>query len=398
MRGSLLIDSVDIWNVYGAFVKKGGYNGLLSFPPLKEVAFNDWQEYDGIEPDLSNIQIDRHEFTIEFYISGDHVDVTAFISLIKSRQYHLFEMRSIAMTKRLRMMSCSNVSYGPRLSSVSVKVCDDTPLSGFEFKGLSPTPVPSISSYKLDGVNLSSYGIRVLKGSLQSVLKSADFKQPLIRSVSTLSGVIVDEEAKVVEGSKEIQLECLLRAESFASAWNNLDSFLYHLTKLNEDNLPTEEGKRDLYVGAIGRVVHCYYKSCNVDAFFPDNGNVWVGFKLTMVEYEGSQPAGDPNELPVAAWIGNSAYNNDGAWGEIPSVTPPEGTVWNKDINDDTDWGGDESTDFLPVSYRAVQKYIKEKIKSLDNHVVLSKAEYDALESMGGIDKTKYYFTYEDEA
>lgn len=38
--------------------------------------------------------------------------------------------------------------------------------------------------------------------------------------------------------------------------------------------------------------------------------------------------------------------------------------IWNKPISDNTDWGGDASTDNLPVSGAIVQKYIKDTLKS----------------------------------
>ena len=38
--------------------------------------------------------------------------------------------------------------------------------------------------------------------------------------------------------------------------------------------------------------------------------------------------------------------------------------IWDKDITKYTDWGGDESTEGLPVSGRIVQKFVRETLES----------------------------------
>ena len=55
MSGRFYIDGKDAFTEYGIYVQEGGYNELVAFPPLKAVTSNDWQEEDGIEPDLSNL-------------------------------------------------------------------------------------------------------------------------------------------------------------------------------------------------------------------------------------------------------------------------------------------------------------------------------------------------------
>ena len=62
----LYIDGLDAFTNFGLLILSGGYNELLAYPPLKPVAYNDWQEEDGIEPDLSNPKLDTKTFSIRF--------------------------------------------------------------------------------------------------------------------------------------------------------------------------------------------------------------------------------------------------------------------------------------------------------------------------------------------
>ena len=49
MIDNCYIDGISICNRFGVWVTKGGYNGLLAFPAMKEPESNDWPEEDGIE-------------------------------------------------------------------------------------------------------------------------------------------------------------------------------------------------------------------------------------------------------------------------------------------------------------------------------------------------------------
>lgn len=65
MSGRFYIDGKDAFTEYGIYVQEGGYNELVAFPPLKAVTSNDWQEEDGIEPDLSEPTLNTKEFFLK---------------------------------------------------------------------------------------------------------------------------------------------------------------------------------------------------------------------------------------------------------------------------------------------------------------------------------------------
>lgn len=66
MIDNCYIDGISICNRFGVWVTKGGYNGLLAFPAMKEPESNDWPEEDGIEVDLSDPKLEPKEATISF--------------------------------------------------------------------------------------------------------------------------------------------------------------------------------------------------------------------------------------------------------------------------------------------------------------------------------------------
>ena len=83
-EGKLYIDNKDAFIHYGVFIQETGYNGVLSYPPLKapEVS-NDWAEYDGIEVDLSDPKLDLKEFEISLPLLGIIVlGIYSFFSLM----------------------------------------------------------------------------------------------------------------------------------------------------------------------------------------------------------------------------------------------------------------------------------------------------------------------------
>lgn len=70
MSGRFYIDGKDAFTEYGIYVQEGGYNELVAYPPLKAVTSNDWQEEDGIEPDLSEPTLNTKEFSLKIVLSG----------------------------------------------------------------------------------------------------------------------------------------------------------------------------------------------------------------------------------------------------------------------------------------------------------------------------------------
>lgn len=285
MTGRLYIDGTDIYSEYGAYVQGGGWNELVSMPPLKSVAVNDWQEEDGIEPDLSLPVLDTRDVQIKFACTAAYSRLFALYDLLSDGAYHAFDCTHIGRTYRLRLVGVSGQEVSGELATLTMKFADDFPLDGFKYayptSGLAPD-----DRFKIDGTRLSEYGLRVLKGSLSDITRSADVKPNMLRNIGSRSGAIYDPR-NVTYKSKDVKLYCLMTAESLSALWRNYDALLYDLTRGEE---------RKLWVGALERDFACYYKSCQVTDFFPE-GKIWLQFTLTLTFIRDLRILDDDNVL-----------------------------------------------------------------------------------------------------
>lgn len=271
MANNLYIDNINAYSSYGVFVADGGYNELAGFASLKNVQSNEWQEEDGEEFDLSAPVLDSRELSIKFTAHGSKYELGAFIELLSDKSYHVFEFRELGRTYKLRLVSSSNLDLAYQLGFVTLRFADDFPLDNYTYKAPLSTIV-SQSGYEIDGVSLANYGVFVLQGSLAEVEKSPAVKKNLLRNIASQKGAMYDGKTVTFE-TKEVKLNCLMRASSLPEFWQNYDALLFDLSKPNE---------RTLYVDATGYEYPCYYKNSSVVSFAPI-GKIWFEFSLVLV-------------------------------------------------------------------------------------------------------------------
>lgn len=271
MTGRLYIDGQDAYLQYGVYVVQGGWNELIAFPPLKTVDSNDWQEEDGVEADLSAPVLNTREIQLKIAISGLYSRFYALLGLLSDGAYHTFECAYIGRTYKLRLVSQPNLSAVKILGTATLKLADDFPLSGYEYKA-PESGVAEYDDYEVDGVPFTSYGVRVLQGTLDEVLKAPNVKTALLRNIGTQAGALYDGGVDVTYKSKDVKLTCLLRAATLEELWRNYDALLYDLTRPDE---------RTLWVAELEQEFPFYYKSCQVSEFYPD-GRLWLKFTLTV--------------------------------------------------------------------------------------------------------------------
>lgn len=275
MPGRLFVDGKDVFVEYGVWVTEGGWNGLLSMPPLKSVETNDWHEEDGVEVDLSAPVLDTHTASVSFACDaywGKHAD---FIAALSDGAYHDFDARYCGRRFKLRLVSESELTAIHGLARFSLSLADDFPLYGYEYSQPEGSGVHP-DGYSIDRKGLEYYGVRVLQGSLASVMKAPAAKENLSRDVKTKPGVDYDS-ANVTFKSKDIVLTCLMTAGNTEELWSRWNALLHDLV------LP---GARQLLVEHIGHTFGCMYKSGVVDHFYPDAGKSWLWFTLTLTAIE----------------------------------------------------------------------------------------------------------------
>lgn len=270
MINTLYIDGVDMFQEYGVFVHNGGYSGLVSYPPLKSVEFNDWPEDDGIDPDLSDTKLDTKSFSMMF--AGTNAPLSeSFINFLSDGAYHDFDFQQIGITRKLRLLSQPSKKTVHTLEVFNLQFADDFPLDGYEY--LEPLPVPSVwqRGYHLDERDLSEYGVWITDGTDDEIMKSPSVKQNLLINTPSINGAVYDGE-NVVFQAKDATLKCHIRAD-VETFWRNYNALLFDLSK---------PGQRVFYFDKRGEELLCYYKSSTVSNFSASSDEIWCDFTLTL--------------------------------------------------------------------------------------------------------------------
>ena len=271
MTDNIYIDDINLRGRFGCWVTKGGYNGLLAYPAMKEPETNDWPEEDGIEVDLSDPKLEPKEATISF-LSDTNGGATDPIAYLSEPGYHTVRIPSLGREWQLRLSSHPANKVYPLATSFSLKFVEDNPVRPASEGLPSPGVWMSESRYKLDDVPLAGYGV-VVDESRNALLKAPTVKMNLSREIMTEDGRIYDADHLVYQ-KKEVTFKCHLKAARIADFWQCYDSFLSALI---------QPGERQLYVEEIGKAYPCYYKSASAWKLLTLCGPVVAQFDLTLV-------------------------------------------------------------------------------------------------------------------
>lgn len=264
------IDGKDAYTEYGVFVVKGGLNEVVAMPPLKPFESNDWHEYDGLDADLSTPVLNAREITLRV-ASSDYNRFARLISILQDGGYHSFFFASINRDYRLRLLGVSGVRAGVGgLEMVSIKLAEDKPMQGYTYRTPKST-IASTQDYTLDNRPITDYGVRVLKGTLEEILRLPNIKENLTIDSKKEAGRKYDTGITRYK-SKDVKLYCLMTAESLNELWRNYDALLYDLIRPEA---------RTLGVEILGREFRFAYKNCQVTEFYPTE-EIWLRFTLTI--------------------------------------------------------------------------------------------------------------------
>lgn len=276
MRNELYIDEKDAYLEYGVYIAENAYNDIVSLPALKPIAYNDWHEKNGIDPDLTSPVLAAHDITIDFYIVGYLKAYNDFMQTLSDGAFHTFMFNTIGLTKNLRLVKCSEVKTVQDMHKFSLTFSDDNPFDEYEYYGPTSALLPYYD-YFIDDKDVSDYGIRILQGTYDDIIRQPDVKENLKRNIQSVSGQYYDGK-NVTYKTRTVGLKCLMRTRSLTEFWQNRNALLYDLIR---------PGARILKVASIDKEIPFYYKSCSVDAFHPDEGKVWFEFTLNVEFFNG---------------------------------------------------------------------------------------------------------------
>ncbi|EJX05262.1 hypothetical protein EVA_06618, partial [gut metagenome] len=272
MEGKLFIDGQDAFTEYGIFIEHYGFKDLIAMPGFKKIDSTEWDEYDGEEYDLTNPVLDAHTLTLPFYVmnifaAGD------FFEVLSNKAYHQFEFRDIGRTYRLRLVSNNQLNKKIKIGKMSLTFIDDN--------SSIPTGMPMATApagfkqkeYMLDKIDFSRFGIYILQGTEEDVMKSPQVRENIKYDDPSRNGIIYDQE-QVKYKAKQAQLKLLIYANSITEFWARYDAFFCQLLK---------PGNHILYIPSIYEEYDCFYKKMSITKFdILKTGKVWCEFNVIL--------------------------------------------------------------------------------------------------------------------
>lgn len=269
MNGKFTIDGTES-STWGIIIMEGSYEGVVQFPPLKKVPENNWQEYDGIDVELSNPVLDIKEFEMTFVTVEKFANIGGLLDALSDGASHDIYFYDLDITKTIRLSNASKLKGTfLHMRQITLTFCEDQ-------TGLVDTePVSDCSQtgYEIDNVQLSDYGIYILEGSDEEILIQPEVKKNLIVSIENKAGAeYPDDEVKYE--AKDVTINALMIAATIHQFTNNMNALLYALTRPNT---------RSFYFGATDDTYQCFYKKQAIKKFTTTKGNgIWCEFTLTL--------------------------------------------------------------------------------------------------------------------
>ncbi|MBN2747476.1 MAG: hypothetical protein JXR34_12180 [Bacteroidales bacterium] len=285
MIGAVIIDGTDI-STMGMFIVKGGDNGFLVFPERKEPLTNDWFEEDGLDVDLSEVFFEAKKLSVKFYLTAADATtfkarLTSFATLLFQPGYRQIYVREFDKTFSLRFKEISDYKHsgglaksGKKSGFVTVEFMMDDPLAIYNATLLPVTTRPNLSRIKLNGLDLSRFGI-VIQDVYSSALRIRSPKAGLALNFERRTGILTDLDFIPKKAGRQITIACTMLADSLSEFYSNYNALFNQLTitQALDIELPTTE------------VINCYYK--RMDDFSKEMAfgtRIKLKFNLILIE------------------------------------------------------------------------------------------------------------------
>lgn len=278
----MTIDGKDILSTYGCILQEGSYDSLLKYPRRKNIAYNDWAEADGIEPDLDVVEFEPRQVKLTFLQTARSFKefralYDRFISDLAFTGYREMHFTE-GMIHKLRLNQNSAYSIpvpfneGRNHTSFTLDFIEDDPSPGI---ATSPTGgITLYGDYAINGHDFAYFGIG--SGEVyEEILKYPGVKSPFS------DGKQVDL-STIQLAHKEVRLSLWMVASSPEEFLNNYRAFFYQLAGT---------GTQDLYIKALDGMVQVYYSDCTSFSVQKwNNREVGVRFSVTLI-------------VPVVTWV-----------------------------------------------------------------------------------------------
>lgn len=283
MIGSCIINGVDIatWDM---FILKDSDSDFLSFPDRKEPTSNNWQEYDGLDVDLTEVYFNAKKVVTRFFIKADTgaeflYRLNAFHTLISAPGTLSLYSREFDRTFLLRFISCpeyrhTNGMYkdGTKRGEITVEFSMDNPLQLFNNPALFiPTANRNTQFVSINNYDLGRFGI-IVNECYNTTLKLPAVKPPLVQSFERSTGLFVTPSSQTTFEATQVTIECTMLADTREEFYHNYEALFNNLTKTDAVQLSTFSFDAD-----------CFYNSMqNFEKLKPFSDGVRVRFSLIL--------------------------------------------------------------------------------------------------------------------
>lgn len=308
MHGDVIINGVDIYDHYKAYITRGSLPSIFQWPESKDVESNDWTEEDGVEADLSVLRLKGRDIQLTFgFRDASVTNMKAFFSWLMAQMTAsgplTLTFSNLGITLRARLRSTTSLDYMMQLSSVIATFRQDESLLG-DGTYTPTTSLPVRNGYLYDGAPLSRFGVIVTDDSVNDTSVRFDVKSLLERDLSTIDGTEYDSNPLDTYDSGEgkwhsssslhgtahfktsstISLHCALVADNAQQAWNNSLALLQDL--INPNGAATDITSACLHrldVDETRERIDFFYRSQAVnDVVLFQDGRVWIVFDLIL--------------------------------------------------------------------------------------------------------------------
>ena len=270
----LLIDGQNTMSAYGAYVTEGGARTLMEWPALKQPLYNEWQEHDGREVDLSNPVLDKRNFSILMASADAPEAMAAMRAALTTRAYHTLEIQGSQRIMVARFLSVSGVSSMCNLATFALNFCCDDPLQQPYQTPFST--MPTDNSYKISNpantgmIPLTRYGVQMLSGTAQSFMFVPEVRHGVETTGKYVSGSEYPNRPTTFR-SPEVTLRCLMHESTPQALNRNYDALLHDLTT---------PGAKQLYASVTERTYPFHYVSQSVTEYAPSDN--WIKFNVKL--------------------------------------------------------------------------------------------------------------------
>ena len=290
MSWDVNLNDMSLKQSFRATLLQGSLTGLLQWPTIKPVDYNNWAEESGIEPDLSELHFNARSCDMAIHFPSQGL-MTQALTMMDNRSYNDWSFPFLPGAGVSLRNVASHVEYYKGFVILHLTAIEDKfTYLGIGEESLRTYPCETDTAYRIDGVPFSSYGVKIINDPFSGIMSSGAVKQHLIQTNKLMDG---NEYAhRLMNGGEYVPYPHLYGSNMFSvpcfitgpvsQVVMNLFSLFQAVTRLDDGQGDLLAAKR--FVTLSGREADCYYQSMNITSLYLDQSKTWLTFNINFVK------------------------------------------------------------------------------------------------------------------